>query len=61
MDKNKKPDVVPYSYHIDYVANILRDRKILTDHDIWVEFELFGVPYAANQQIARLRRTQRRV
>ena len=52
MDKNKKPDVVPYSYHIDYVANILRDQKILADHDIWVEFELFGVPYAANQQIA---------
>ena len=52
MNKNKQPDVVPYNYHIDYVANILRDQKILADYDIWVEFELFGVPYAANQQVA---------
>lgn len=52
MDKNKQPDVVPYSYEMDNVSLILRDRQIREQYDIWVEFELFGVPYAANSQIA---------
>lgn len=52
MDKNKQPDVVPYVYEMDNVSLILRDKKIREEFDIWVEFELFGVPYAANNQIA---------
>lgn len=52
MDKNRKPDQVPYSFQIDYLSNILRDSKLRAEYDFWVEFELFGVPYAANQQIA---------
>ncbi len=52
MDKNKKPDTVPYTYSADYLSWIFRDRSLREQYDFWVEFELFGVPYAANQQIA---------
>lgn len=51
MDKNVKPDVVPYEYEIPNVARILRDANLTKEYDFWLEFELFGIPYAANQQI----------
>ena len=51
MDKNKQPDVVPYEYSIPNVAKILRDSKLNSEFDFWLEFELFGIPYAANEQI----------
>lgn len=51
MDKNKKPDTVPYSYRMDYLSDILRDEDLRSKYDLWMEFELFGVPYAANTQI----------
>lgn len=52
MDKNKKPDVVPYEYEIPNVARILRDARLNSEYDFWLEFELFGIPYAANEQIS---------
>lgn len=52
MNMNKEPNVVPYAYEMDYLSNILRDATIRQDKDIWVEFELFGVPYAANKEVA---------
>lgn len=51
MDKNVEPSTVPYAYTVDYLSYILRDKSIRDAYDIWVEFELFGVPYAANKQI----------
>ncbi len=51
MDKNVKPDVVPYFYNVPYLSYILRDSELRSKYDLWVEFELFGVPYAANEQI----------
>jgi len=51
MNMNKQPNVVPYSFWIDYLSPILRDAKLRARYDYWMEFELFGVPYAANQQI----------
>lgn len=51
MDKNKKPDTVPYNYDISYLSPILRDSTLRADYDLWLEYELFGVPYAANTQI----------
>lgn len=51
MDKNKQPDEVPYRFSLDAVSYILRDSKWRQDYDIWVELEVFGVPYAANEQI----------
>lgn len=52
MDMNEQPDEVPYIYTIDNVAQIFKDEALLAEYDFWVELELFGVPYAANQQIA---------
>lgn len=52
MDKNKQPDVVPYEYALPNVARILRDANLADRYDFWLEFELFGIPYAANEQIA---------
>lgn len=52
MNKNKTPDTVPYSYWMDYLSPILRDATLRGKYDLWMEFELFGIPYAANEQIA---------
>lgn len=52
MNKNKRPTHVPYSYQIDADALIFRDASLREKYDFWIEFELFGIPYAANQQIA---------
>ena len=51
MDKNKEPDIVPYSYEINYLSPILRDKGLREKYVLWLEYELFGVPYAANEQI----------
>lgn len=51
MNKNKKPDTVPYEYTVPYLSYIFRDSELRALYDIWVELEIFGVPYAANQQI----------
>ncbi|MCH5232271.1 MAG: hypothetical protein J1E78_01435 [Muribaculaceae bacterium] len=51
MDKNKEPNTVPYSYNIDNLSEILRDTDLRNQYDFWIEYELFGVPYAANKQI----------
>lgn len=51
MNKNKKPDTVPYEYKVPYLSYIFRDSELKAQYDIWVELEIFGVPYAANQQI----------
>lgn len=51
MNKNKRPDIVPYTYDVSYLSYVFRDRAIREKYDIWVEFELFGVPYAAQQQV----------
>ena len=52
MDKNKKPDSVPYHYDMDYISSILRDKSLREKYDFWIEFEVFGVPYVANEQIS---------
>lgn len=52
MNKNKKPDTVPYTYDVPYLSYIFRDKELREKYDIWVEYELFGVPYAANTQIS---------
>lgn len=51
MDMNKTPDTVPYTFNVDFLSWILRDVDLRGQYDFWVEFELFGVPYAANSQI----------
>lgn len=51
MNKNVAPNLVPYTFSVDNVAKILKDTNLNLQYDFWIEFELFGVPYAANTQI----------
>lgn len=52
MNKNIAPTSVPYTYSVDNLHSIFSDATLRSSYDIWVELELFGVPYAANTQIA---------
>jgi len=52
MDKNKTPNVAPYLFSTDNVANLLRDAGVRASYDIYVVFNLFGVPYAAQNEIS---------
>jgi len=52
MDKNVQPDEVPYIFEVDNIAKLLKDPAIYANYDFWVELSVFGVPYAANTQIA---------
>lgn len=51
MNKNKEPNTVPYEYDIEYLSPMFRDKSLRERYDFWMELEIFGVPYAANQQI----------
>jgi hypothetical protein len=51
MNKNKKPDTVPYVYEINNIAAILKEKSITDSFDVWCELDIFGVPYAANTQV----------
>lgn len=51
MDKNLYPDEVKYYYDGRLASMIFRDKNLQDKYDYWLEFELFGVPYAANTQI----------
>ncbi len=52
MNMNVSPFDVPYVFNVDNAAKILKDSAINTLYDFWVEFEVFGVPYAAQTQVA---------
>lgn len=52
MNKNINPTEVPYHFQIDNVSEIFSDSAILAEFDIWLEFEVFGVPYAAQTQVS---------
>ncbi len=51
MNKNKLPDTVPYIYDIDDLRQLLSDPELLSDRDVWMEVEIFGIPYEANKMI----------
>jgi hypothetical protein len=52
MNKNIAPYEVPYVFNIDNMAKIFKDPALLAAYDFWIEFEVFGVPYAAQTQVA---------
>jgi hypothetical protein len=52
MNMNISPFEVPYTFNIDNAAKILKDSALNLAYDFWVEFEVFGVPYAAQTQVA---------
>ncbi len=52
MNKNIMPDTVPFRFEINNISVLLRDANIRSQYDIWAELEVFGVPYAANNEVA---------
>ncbi|RZJ31910.1 MAG: T9SS type A sorting domain-containing protein [Flavobacterium sp.] len=52
MNKNVSPTSVPYTFSVNNVARIFKDQSILAAYDIWAELQVFGVPYAAQTQVA---------
>lgn len=52
MNKNVQPNEVSYQYELDHLIGMFKNQTFLQANDIWVEFFLFGVPYAAQTQIS---------
>lgn len=52
MNKNISPTEVDYVFDTDNLALILNDPAINEIYDFWIELNVFGVPYAANEQVA---------
>lgn len=52
MSKNVLPDTVEYAFEIDNVASLMKDKSLTKTYDIWLELEVFGIPYAAQKQVA---------
>jgi hypothetical protein len=51
MNKNNSPTEVPYTWRIDNVANLLKETSLNASYDVWLELQVFGVPYAAQTQV----------
>lgn len=52
MNMNKAPMTVPYQWDASNVVPILKDADLRAEYDIWLELSIFGVPYAANTEVA---------
>jgi len=52
MDKNRQPDEVPYAFTAHNLVPVLHDPELRAAFDFWLELELFGVPYAANEEVS---------
>ncbi|RYE41133.1 MAG: hypothetical protein EOP48_24145 [Sphingobacteriales bacterium] len=51
MDRNKQPDVRPYTWDVSAIGDVLRNANALKKYDVYIEMNVFGVPYAAQKQI----------
>jgi hypothetical protein len=51
MNMNKDPKEVPYEWQIDNIVPLLKDEDLLATHDFWFELMVFGVPYAAQNEV----------
>jgi len=52
MNKNIAPMEVDFSFTVDNIAEILNDATLRASYDFWIELDVFGVPYAAQTQVA---------
>jgi hypothetical protein len=52
MDMNDSPMTVPYEFPAPDVLALLRSEEIWAEYDPWFELSIFGVPYAANEEVA---------
>ncbi|MGF1924772.1 MAG: peptide-N-glycosidase F-related protein [Bacteroidia bacterium] len=51
MDRNKQPNVRPYVWDVTAMGDVLRNPKVSSTYDIYIQMNIFGVPYAAQKQI----------
>lgn len=51
MNKNISPTEVDYVFETDNLALLFNDPAISAAYDFWIELNVFGVPYAANEQV----------
>jgi len=51
MDMNKQPNTRPYFWDATAIGNVLRNPAMLKKYDVYVQMNIFGVPYAAQKQI----------
>ncbi|MFY1045339.1 peptide-N-glycosidase F-related protein [Chryseobacterium sp. GP-SGM7] len=51
MNKNYSPTSVPYTYEVDNLYSIFSNIALRATYDMYVELDVFGVPYAANTQV----------
>lgn len=51
MNKNRQPTTVPYVFDLTHLVPMFKDTSFAA-YDFWIEFNVFGVPYAANTQVA---------
>ena len=52
MNKNISPTSVPYTYNVDNLYSVFSNTDLRNTYDMYVELDVFGVPYAANTQVA---------
>ena len=52
MNKNVSPKSVPYTFSVNNVAMLLKETSLTSKFDVWIELSVFGVPYAANKEVA---------
>lgn len=52
MNKNISPTSVPYTYNVDNLYSVFSNTDLRNTYDIYIELDVFGVPYAANTQVA---------
>lgn len=51
MHKNRDPKSVDYSFDASHVVPVLHNDELRAASDLWLELEVFGVPYAANEEV----------
>jgi hypothetical protein len=51
MNKNRSPIEVPYTYDLSNLYNVFHDTGLRSTYDLYAELDVFGVPYAANNEV----------
>ncbi|AZA90427.1 Por secretion system C-terminal sorting domain [Chryseobacterium nakagawai] len=52
MSKNRSPIEVPYTYDISNLYSVFHNTELRNTYDMYMELDVFGVPYAAQTQVA---------
>ncbi|WP_164463235.1 peptide-N-glycosidase F-related protein [Chryseobacterium sp. G0201] len=51
MNKNRTPTEVPYTYDLSNLYSVFHDSALRNTYDMYMELDVFGVPYAAQTQV----------